>query len=79
MLINLHEDYLDDLNIRMTHHSTALEGNTITLDETRDLLIDGVSPNRSVNIREIHEIIISTICKKSRTPKKVRDFFYFIT
>ena len=56
MIINLPDDYIDDLNIRMTHHSTALEGNTLTLDETRDLLLEGITPTRSVNIREIHEV-----------------------
>ena len=56
MMISLPTDYIDDLNIRMTHHSTAIEGNTLTLDETRDLLLEGVTPTRSVSIREIHEI-----------------------
>jgi Fic family protein len=56
MMINLPEDYINDLNIRMTHHSTAIEGNILTLDETRDLLLEGVTPTRSVNIREIHEV-----------------------
>lgn len=39
MMISLPENYIDDLNIRMTHHSTAIEGNTLTLDETRDLFL----------------------------------------
>jgi len=55
-MMNLPTDYIDDLNVRMTHHSTAIEGNTLTLDETRDLLLEGVTPNRTVNVREIHEV-----------------------
>ena len=56
MFIDLPADYISDLNIRMAHHSTAIEGNTLTLDETRDLLLEGVTPSRSVDVREIYEV-----------------------
>jgi len=55
-MMYLPQDYISDLNVRMSHHSTALEGNTLTLDETRTLLLEGKSPNRSVELREIYEI-----------------------
>ena len=55
-MMHLSQDYINDLNIRMSYHSTALEGNTLTLDETRTLLLEGRSPNRSVELREIYEI-----------------------
>lgn len=29
------KDYMLDLCVRMAHHSTAIEGNTLTQDETR--------------------------------------------
>ena len=56
MLLHLPEKYINDLNIRLSHHSTALEGNTLTLDETRDLLMFDRTPERSVELREIYEI-----------------------
>lgn len=56
MLMNLPQKYINDLNIRMSHHSTALEGNTLTLDETKDLLMFNTTPARSVDVREIDEI-----------------------
>ena len=35
-------DYLNDLMIRMAHHSTAIEGNTLTLKETA-MVLEGVT------------------------------------
>lgn len=34
-------DYLSDLMVRMAHHSTAIEGNTLTQGETKSVLVDG--------------------------------------
>ena len=56
MLMNLPEKYINDLTVRLSHHSTALEGNTLTLDETKDLLMFNTTPARSVDVREIYEI-----------------------
>ncbi|MGA1849099.1 MAG: Fic family protein [Thermoplasmatota archaeon] len=47
-----HMDFL----IRFTHDSTAIEGNTLTLGETRSLIVDGITPS-SKAMREIHEVI----------------------
>ena len=49
-------DYLDDLLVRMAHHSTAIEGNTLTQGETKSILIDGYVP-RAMNLRELNEVI----------------------
>ncbi len=49
-------DYLDDLLVRMAHHSTAIEGNTLTQGETKSILIDGYIP-RAMNLRELNEVI----------------------
>jgi Fic family protein len=38
-----------------THNSTAIEGNTLTLQETASLLFDGITPGRS--IREVNEVL----------------------
>lgn len=44
--------YEKDFELRFTHHSTAMEGNTLTLMETKVVLEDGVS----VGGKELHEI-----------------------
>lgn len=51
-------DYLDDLMVRMVFNSAAIENNTITIDETRSLLVDGIIPNfrRKVSSRELYEL-----------------------
>ena len=49
------EDYLDDLMVRMAHHSTAIEGNTLTLGDTKSILLDGYIP-RAMDMREFHEV-----------------------
>lgn len=49
-------DYLDDLLVRMAHHSTAIEGNTLTQGEVKSILIDGYVP-RAMNLRELNEVI----------------------
>ena len=38
-------DYLDDLLVRTAHHSTAIEGNTLTQGEVKSILIDGYIPS----------------------------------
>lgn len=41
---------------RFTHDSTAIEGNTLTLQETAGLIFDGISPSRKT-MREVNEVI----------------------
>ena len=50
------DDYFDDLLVRMAHHSTAIEGNTLTQGETKSILIDGYIP-RAMNLRELNEVM----------------------
>lgn len=40
---------------RFTHDSTAIEGNTLTLQETASLLFEGIAPGRSM--REVNEVL----------------------
>ena len=48
--------YEKDFELRFTHHSTAIEGNTLTLMETKVVLEDGVSVGGK-ELREIYEVI----------------------
>ena len=52
----LPDDYLDDLMVRMAHHSTAIEGNSLTQGETKSVLIDTYIP-RAMNVRELNEVL----------------------
>ena len=48
--------YEKDFELRFTHNSTAIEGNTLTLMETKVLLEDGVSVGGK-ELREIYEVV----------------------
>lgn len=48
--------YEKDFELRFTHNSTAIEGNTLTLMETKVVLEDGVSIGGK-ELREIYEIV----------------------
>ncbi len=48
-------EYLDDLLVRMAHHSTAIEGNTLTQADTLSILIYNYIP-RDMTEREYHEV-----------------------
>ena len=54
--IYLSDDYFSDLMVRMAHHSTAIEGNTLTQGETKSILIDNYIP-RAMNMRELNEVL----------------------
>jgi filamentation induced by cAMP protein fic len=49
-------EYLSDLMVRMAHHSTAIEGNTLTQGETKSILVDGYVP-RAMDMRELTEVL----------------------
>ena len=48
--------YEKDFELRFTHNSTAIEGNTLTLMETKVVLEDGVSIGGK-SLREIYEVV----------------------
>ena len=50
--MKLSYSYLDDMLVRMAHHSTAIEGNTLTQYETKSILLDGIIP-KVMNEREL--------------------------
>lgn len=47
--------YVDDMLVRMAHHSTAIEGNTLTQYEAKCILLDGIIP-RAMHEREFYEV-----------------------
>lgn len=55
-VMTLPQEYFDDLMVRMAHHSTAIEGNTLTQGETKSVLIDGYVP-RAIELRELNEVL----------------------
>lgn len=52
----LTDDYLNDLMVRMAHHSTAIEGNSLSQGETKSVLIDAYIP-RAMDMGELHEVL----------------------
>src|SRR5690625_2528005 len=51
-------DYLKDVLVRLAHHSSAIEGNTITLPETATILLEQTLPNNSkITKREYFEVL----------------------
>ncbi len=44
---------LQEIAIAFTYNTNAIEGSTITLEETREIIADQISPNKS--LRDVHE------------------------
>ena len=55
-MIELTADYIADMMVRMAHHSTAIEGNSLTQGETKSILIDNYIP-RAMDMREYNEVL----------------------
>lgn len=53
--MHLPKDYLNDLLVRMTHHSSAIENNTITLSGAISILLHRMIPCK-VSVREFYEV-----------------------
>ncbi|WP_270983229.1 Fic family protein [Campylobacter helveticus] len=49
------KEYMLDLCVRMAHHSTAIEGNTLSQDETTSIILDNYIPC-PVKEREFYEV-----------------------
>ncbi|WP_270346207.1 Fic family protein [Enterococcus thailandicus] len=54
--MNISQDYLDDVLVRMAYHSSGIEGNTISLPQTVSIILEGTLPSSSKSIREFYEI-----------------------
>jgi Fic family protein len=48
--------HAEDLLVRLAHHSSALEGNTLTLADTITLLVDERVPVAGTPMRELYEV-----------------------
>lgn len=55
MDLKLSCSYVDDMLVRTAHHSTAIEGNTLTQYEAKCILLDGIIP-RAMHEREFYEV-----------------------
>ena len=53
---NINYEYFLDLSVRITYHSNAIEGNTLTLNETATIILDSTIPG-SKSVREVFEIL----------------------
>lgn len=53
--MNFPKEYISDLLVRMSHHSTSIENNTITLPETVSIILHSTIPNK-VSLREFYEV-----------------------
>ena len=42
----LPREYIDDMVVRMAHHSTAIEGNTLTQGEAKSIILDNMIPRK---------------------------------
>ena len=51
------QDYLDDMLVRLAHHSAGIEGNTISLPATVSIILNGILPvSGGATVREFYEI-----------------------
>lgn len=51
------QDYLDDILVRLAHHSAGIEGNMISLPATVSIIVNGTLPmSGKATIREFYEI-----------------------
>ena len=49
-------EYFLDLSVRITYHSNAIEGNTLTLNETATIILDSTILG-SKSVREVFEVL----------------------
>lgn len=74
---NLNPEYMDDLLVRMAHHSTAIEGNPLSLDDCRAILISNRIPHAMV-MKEFYEVrnygeLQDLLEEKSDNPIEIAD------
>lgn len=53
--MDLSKEYMNDLLVRLSHHSNAIENNTISLPETVSIILHNTIPNK-ISLRELYEI-----------------------
>ena len=77
------KEYMLDLCIRMAHHSTAIDGDTLTQDETASIILDNfiTSPVKEREFYEVrnYKILLPYFIEKlqekvARTSRKIQNF-----
>ena len=53
---DMNSDYFDDVLVRMAYHSSAMDGNTISLPETVSIILEGSIITAGHSVREFYEI-----------------------
>jgi hypothetical protein len=67
------EKELDEIAIEFTYNTNAIEGSTITLDETREILQEQISPNkplRDIKETEAHAKVFLEMLKRKEKISK---------
>ncbi|RKL65811.1 hypothetical protein CR203_18285 [Salipaludibacillus neizhouensis] len=54
-MLNLIEDYVDDILVRSTHHSLAIENNTLKLDEIISIFLHHTITGKT-SVRKFYEV-----------------------
>ncbi|WP_229770968.1 hypothetical protein [Campylobacter portucalensis] len=80
---NNERDYWLDVCVRMAHHSTAIEGNTLSQDETASILLDGYIAKATSecefyevkNYRQILPKMFSSLQEKSQDRREANKRF----
>jgi len=66
---------LEDISIAFTYNTNAIEGSTITLEESREIIQDKISPNkplRDVKETELHsKVFLDMLSKKTKISNKL--------
>ena len=66
---------LEEISIAFTYNTNAIEGSTITLEETREIIHDKISPNKSLrDVRETEahsEVFLKMLEKKEKITTKL--------
>ncbi|MEK6801030.1 MAG: Fic family protein [Nanoarchaeota archaeon] len=76
---------LEEISIAFTYNTNAIEGSTITLEETREIIREGISPNKSLrDVRETEahsKIFLAMLNKKELVSNELllkwhKEMFY---
>ena len=75
------DEYMRDMLVRMAHHSTAIEGNTLTLADVGSILINNYIPkamsekeyNEVNNYRNVFPILLNSY-DKAFTPELIKSY-----
>lgn len=83
---NLDEAYVNELLVRTAHHSTAIEGNSLSLEETRGILLDESLPKAGKtreyfevkNYKEAFAYLLDKLTPKGLNSNKILAYHSFL-